>query len=93
MAGIPRAFSSRWGTLVNELQDNVSDSVPVVKYRKVTGEFASASAVASVLAVDGVARNRLPNPDKPGTWIDLNGRGILLLGLGRYITAMEVMPG
>jgi 3-oxoacyl-[acyl-carrier-protein] synthase-1/3-oxoacyl-[acyl-carrier-protein] synthase II len=39
-----------------------------------------------------VENNKLPDPDAPGQCINLQGRGILLLGLGRYLTAIEVMP-
>ncbi len=93
MAGIPGAFSS-WGTaLVDALVKTHPLSVPVLNYRNLTGQFATASAVAAVLAVDAVTKNKLPDPDAQGRFIDLKGRGILLLGLGRYTTAVEVMPG
>lgn len=48
---------------------------PVIDYRRLTGQFASASAVATVLAAGLVARGDGP---------------VLVLGLGDYVTAMEI---
>jgi len=39
-----------------------------------------------------VENNKLPDPDTPGQYLDLQGRGILVVGLGRNLTAVEVMP-
>lgn len=63
-------------------------SGPVIDYRRITGEFASASAVAAVLAVSFVQAGEIPSSGenrKP-----LQGRGALVLGFGNYLTAMEI---
>lgn len=93
MVGIPRAFAARGKALTEALPNAFSSSIPILDYRRQTGQFATASAVATVLAVDAVAGNRLPDPASPGQCLCLKGRGILLLGLGRHLTAVEVMPG
>jgi len=79
---------------------------PVVDYRKLTGEFASASAVAAVIAAKWVESGQIPETIsgsqfdngsfKMGycseTSVDLSGKGILIVGFGHFITAMEVTP-
>ena len=93
MAGIPRACAVQGKAQIDALTHAFSSSIPVLDYRFFTGQFATAPAVAAVLAVDAVENNRLPAPDAPGQCIDLQNRGILLLGLGRHLTAVDVMPG
>ncbi|NDY72604.1 3-oxoacyl-ACP synthase [Desulfobacter hydrogenophilus] len=93
MAGIPKALNARGKALADALPNAFSSSIPILDYRRLTGQFATAPAVAAVLAVDAVKNNRLPDPNFPGQCVDLQGRGILLLGLGRHLTAVEVMPG
>ncbi|EIM63337.1 beta-ketoacyl-[acyl-carrier-protein] synthase family protein [Desulfobacter postgatei] len=93
MAGIPRTCAARRKDLAEALTNAFSSSLPILDYRSLTGQFATAPAVAAVLAVDAVENNRLPNPNVQGQSMDLQHRGILLLGLGRYLTAVEVMPG
>ena len=64
---------------------------PVVDYRQTVGEFASASAVAAVLAARFVAAGRIPDSlcrERDGR---LNEKGMLVLGLGPFVAAMEVM--
>ncbi|MDD5168634.1 MAG: beta-ketoacyl synthase N-terminal-like domain-containing protein, partial [Syntrophales bacterium] len=62
---------------------------PVIDYRSVIGEFAAASAVAAVIAAMFVRTGELIHE---GRRKPLTGHGVLILGLGRYVTAMEVMP-
>ena len=92
MAGIPRACAVQGSALTDALSKAFSSSTPILDYRRQTGQFATAPAVATVLAVNAVVNNKLPDPNTPGQHIDLQGRGILLFGLGRYLTAVEVMP-
>ena len=94
MAGIPRACTVR-GTALIEAFSNAdfiiythpglppadADSLPRPR------------RLQPVLAVDAVKNNKLPDPASPGNCIELQGKGILLLGFGRYLTAVEVMPG
>jgi 3-oxoacyl-[acyl-carrier-protein] synthase-1/3-oxoacyl-[acyl-carrier-protein] synthase II len=63
----------------------------VIDYRKVTGEFATASAVAVVMAVDFVKEGRIPEPFCRQKDVTLMPRGALVVGLGDSVTAVEVM--
>jgi len=63
---------------------------PVIDYRRLTGEFAAASAVATVLAAEMVSQGSVPGPLVGGTDQALNGKGVLVLGLGDFITATRV---
>jgi 3-oxoacyl-[acyl-carrier-protein] synthase-1/3-oxoacyl-[acyl-carrier-protein] synthase II len=92
MVGIPRVFTDQGKALTPALPQAFSSSIPILDYRRQTGQFATAPAVATVLAVNAVENNKLPDPDTPGQHLDLKGLGILVLGLGRNLTAVEVMP-
>jgi 3-oxoacyl-(acyl-carrier-protein) synthase len=65
-------------------------SGPVIDYRSYTGEYATASATAAVLAIRLVKDGRIPAPLARGKEVPLQGRGILMLSFGEYITAIEV---
>jgi len=64
-------------------------SAPVIRYRTLTGEFASASAVAAVIATSVIENGRVPGTMTKDKDIPLAHKNILVLGLGKYITAME----
>jgi len=66
---------------------------PVIDYRRHVGEFASASAVAAVLAVALLKTGEVPGALTEKEGVDLRGKGILLLGLGHFVTAAAVHPG
>jgi len=63
---------------------------PVIDYRKFTGQFASASAVATVIAAKFMEYGRIPGIITGGKTVDLDRKGILVIGLGSFITAIEV---
>ncbi|MBT8341361.1 MAG: 3-oxoacyl-ACP synthase, partial [Desulfatitalea sp.] len=65
---------------------------PLVDYRRYLGEFASASAVAAVLAAQMVMQGAMPGGLTQGKTCHLNGKGILVLGLGEQISAVGIMP-
>ncbi len=92
MAGIPAAQRAQ-GT--KQLEDFISLAEyphPVIDYRRSVGEFASASAVASVLAVSFVNAGEIPENVCSRQNVPLRGRGVLVLGFGRFVTAVEVSP-
>jgi 3-oxoacyl-(acyl-carrier-protein) synthase len=92
LAGLPAA-SRRDGE--NQLQKLIAltgFNHPVIDYRKFTGEFAAASAVAAVMAVKLLQQGRIPEPLCAGKPAALGTKGALIIGTGDYITAMEVMP-
>ncbi|MBR9981035.1 MAG: beta-ketoacyl synthase chain length factor, partial [Desulfatitalea sp.] len=63
---------------------------PVVDYRRLTGEFGSASAVAAVMGVAMARQGVVPGPLAGGTPLLLQGKSLLLLGLGTAVTAVRI---
>jgi hypothetical protein len=95
MAGLPAAHRETGQTQLDRFLALSRYRGKVIDYRRLTGEYATASAVATVLAVSMVNAGRIPLPatephgDKPG---DKHG-AVLVLGLGAALTAIEVtMP-
>lgn len=91
-AGIPAAFEKSGRNQLHEFTSVTGFEGSVVDYRRWTGEFASASAVAAFLAAQCIQRNEIPEQMRGQEFCSLSGRGILVLGLGDFVTALEVMP-
>jgi 3-oxoacyl-[acyl-carrier-protein] synthase-1/3-oxoacyl-[acyl-carrier-protein] synthase II len=92
LAGLPAACRRKGLTQLQTLLALSGFNHPVIDYRKLTGEFATASAVAAVMAVKFLQEGQVPKllcDDKPG---ELGAKGVLIIGTGDVITAMEVMP-
>ncbi len=62
----------------------------MIDYRKIVGEFASASAVAAVIAARMLAEGEISGPLLNGNPFHLDGKGVLMIGVGKFITAVEV---
>jgi 3-oxoacyl-(acyl-carrier-protein) synthase len=90
-AGIPASTRPRSEACIAGFLRRTGFSGPVIDYRRVTGEFAGASAVAAVLAIDALRRGALPPHLSGKGETVLAGKGILLLGLGEYVTGIEVI--
>ncbi len=78
LAGIPAAWSTAGEEFLKDFIRVAGLAVPVIHYREFTGEFASASAIAAVMAVSLLETGEVESDKK-----------ILVLGLGKNITAME----
>ncbi|MBN2402432.1 MAG: beta-ketoacyl-[acyl-carrier-protein] synthase family protein [Spirochaetes bacterium] len=89
-AGIPACERSIGNDQLAELQSLLPEKMPVIDYRAFTGEFASASAVACAIALECVESGRVPAFGRAPE-IGLDGKGILMLGLGRFATAVEII--
>jgi hypothetical protein len=90
-AGIPASTRPRGEACIASFLRRTGFTGVIFDYRCTTGEFSSASAIAAALAIDAVSRGVLP-PRLSGKGKSvLAGKGILLLGLGEFITAIEVM--
>ena len=89
-AGLPAAFRQTGEQQVRELKARTGIQAPVIDYRKYTGEFAAASAVAVYLAVKSLREGRIPSPLPGGGAAALEKNRILVLGTGPYLTAIEV---
>ncbi|MCP4629447.1 MAG: 3-oxoacyl-ACP synthase [bacterium] len=92
LAGLPAACRSKGEIQLQTLLSLTGYNHPVIDYRKLTGEFASASAVAAVMAVKFLQQGQIPGPFCEDGAVELGEKGALIIGTGDYITAMEVMP-
>lgn len=91
-AGIPAVYEESGRRQLNEFETLIGFEGPVIDYRRWTGEFASASAVAAFLAAKCIQQNEIPVQMRNRGICSLSDAGILLLGLGDFVTAVEVMP-
>ena len=89
-AGIPGACREAGGKQLDQFLSVSRFEAPVIDYRMFTGEFAAASAVATVLALNYVRTGEIPGGLCEGGSFGLNGKGILIIGLGEFITAIGV---
>jgi len=91
MAGIPAAADQEGRQQLAEFISKTALAVPVLHYRQFTGQFASASALAAVMAVQFLQRGEFPAGlvAAGSKGFSLSGKKILVLGLGTAITAME----
>jgi len=92
LAGIPAAMSGEGEKQLERFMALAQLTVPVLPYRKFTGEFASASAVATAFAASFLEIGVVPGALAGGSDIILGGgrNTILVLGFGQYVTAMEL---
>jgi 3-oxoacyl-(acyl-carrier-protein) synthase len=90
-AGIPAACRKRGEEQLREFLSISRFDGPVIDYRRFTGEFASASAVAAVLAIRCMDGRKLPGGLYGGKTVHLKDKGTLLVGLGDVATAIEVI--
>ncbi len=92
MAGIPAAQKEKGEGQLNKFLSLTGYPHPVIDYRRFVGEFASASAVAAILAVSTVNADEIPGNVCHQGPVPLRGKGVLVMGFGNYITAMEIKP-
>ena len=90
MAGIPAAAREAAEAQLEAFLDLSEFSGPVIDYRRHIGEFASASAVAAVLSLEFVQDGAIAGGLCPGKDCRLIEKGVLLLGLGWWVTAVAV---
>ncbi len=91
LAGIPGAVRPQADRQLQAFLQLTGFSRPIVDYRRFVGEFAAASTVAAVLAARFAADGRIPLTLCRGEAASLDEKGVLILGLGRFVTAVEVM--
>lgn len=89
-AGLPAAMQADSGPQLARLVELIGRSLPICRYRDFLGEFASASAVAAVLAVHCLESGRIPGALVGGEDVVLAPKSrLLVLGTGQCLTAME----
>ena len=91
-AGIPLAQRESGRRQLDGFLSLTGFSGGVIDYRRWTGEFAAASAVAACCAARFVKEGSVPGLPGHSPVGPLHGKGILLLGLGDFVTAVEVLP-
>lgn len=87
LAGIPAAQRTLGQLQLDHFISRSGYSGPLFDYRRQIGEFASASAVAAVFAAAMAG-----GPNRPEDVSGVQAPGILVLGFGSSLTAMEVSP-
>ena len=92
LAGIPKAHREKGRRQLDDFLFFTEFPGAVIDYRQWTGEFAAASAVAAFLAARFVEEGYIPPFQGHHQAVPLHGKGILLMGLGEFVTALEVMP-
>lgn len=92
LAGIPAAQRNKGEAQLNTFLSITGYPHPVIDYRRIVGEFASASAVAAVLGVLFAHAEEIPANICCPRATPLRGRGLLVLGFGSHITAVEITP-
>jgi 3-oxoacyl-(acyl-carrier-protein) synthase len=89
-AGLPAGSRTAGETALKLFLKTTRFDGPVIDYRRQLGEFAAASAVATVLAVALHKTGEIPPSLTKKETVSLKGKGILLLGLGNFVTAVAV---
>jgi 3-oxoacyl-(acyl-carrier-protein) synthase len=92
LAGIPLSFRQKGEKQLHEFLALSDFHLPVIDYRRLTGEFASASAVATALAAQFIQNGKIPASLCYGDDYSLNGKGVLIVGFGKFVTAIEIVP-
>jgi 3-oxoacyl-(acyl-carrier-protein) synthase len=92
LAGVPAAHRQAGREQARRFMDLAGLDVPLSFYREYLGEFASASAVATVLAAACLEAGRVPPIMAEGRVLTpVQGDSFLLLGLGEYLSAVELV--
>jgi 3-oxoacyl-(acyl-carrier-protein) synthase len=93
LVGIPAAMAKDGEKQLLEFMALSKLSAPVVEYRKIFGEFASASAVATALAASFLDSGIIPGALAGSSDIAITSETnkILVLGFGQYVTAIELI--
>lgn len=90
LAGIPGALKEKAADQLKTFLSLTGFKGPIIDYRRQIGEFASASAVAAVMAVKFLERGEIPGALFGGNDFLLYKKGALVVGFGSFVTAMEL---
>jgi 3-oxoacyl-(acyl-carrier-protein) synthase len=91
LLGVPAAFAAAAQPQRQRLLTQTRFSGPVIDYRDITGQYATASATAAVLGIEWIISGAVPGCLWPGPHRLLAGKGLLLVGFGPYLTAVELL--
>jgi len=89
-AGMPAAHDAECKRQLSEFITASGFSGPIVDFRKLLGEFGSATSAAATIAARFARDGALPQALAGGSACPLAGKGLLMLGLGSCVTAIEI---
>ncbi|MDY6968914.1 MAG: beta-ketoacyl-[acyl-carrier-protein] synthase family protein [Spirochaetota bacterium] len=89
--GMPRSEKKITEIQYNQFLSITGFKDPIIDYREYLGEFATSSAVASVVAIQFIQRGEIPMHLCKNKTLRLGNKGILILGLGNFVTAIKVL--
>jgi 3-oxoacyl-(acyl-carrier-protein) synthase len=92
LVGIPAAQRSRCQAQLDAFLEMTGYTGKVVDFRRLTGEFAASTAVATVFATASIQQERDSFAEAAQSGSRLDGKAVLVLGLGSVLTAIEVSP-
>jgi len=93
LVDLPAGARGLGGDRLAALRRAAAFAGPIVDLRALLGEFASASALGAALAARLVAQGEVPaGLAGSGRALPLAGRGVLLVGLGAQLSALELTP-
>ena len=92
LAGLPAAQQTRCRKQLDQFKVLTNFPGPVIDYRRLTGEFATSAAVATVFATVLVQEQWRSLSSHLRQAIHARARSVLVLGLGSTLTAIEVSP-
>jgi hypothetical protein len=90
LAGMPAAHRTRCRAQLDAFLEMTGYSGDVIDYRRLTGEFAASSAVATVFAAAWVKDRWVPGGKSGQSAPHSCAGSVLILGLGPVLTAIEV---
>ena len=89
-AGMPGAEKTSCEKQLDEFIKATGFSGPVIDYRALLGEFGTVTAAAAAVAAQFAKEGTVPAALASGTALQLTGKRLLILGLGAFVTAMEI---
>jgi 3-oxoacyl-(acyl-carrier-protein) synthase len=93
LAGIPAAQKKEGRKQIDQFSTLTDFKGGILEYRRLTGEFTTSSAVATVFAVSLVHAGRIPFwPSRDPKIANPRAGAVLILGLGSTLTAIDVGP-
>ncbi len=89
MVAYPGITRKAGESLLEDFLEQTSLACPIIDYKRLCGEHASASAVAAGISMELLSKGILPGSLINGDNMDMTGKSILILNLGRVLTLTE----
>lgn len=89
-AGMPGAEKETCQKQLDEFLKTTGFTGPVIDYRALLGEFGTATAAAAAVAAHFAKEGTVPAALASGTDLQLRGKRLLMVGLGPFVTAVEI---